>query len=109
MFGTVGSFSGSDGTVITLYKDHIKCKGESHSLSGVSSHVESGTDLQSRVTATRLLAFGVFALAFKKKKGGEKYLIVEGDDFVWMAEVGRKQIKEAMKFSSEVNNQARKQ
>ena len=71
--------------------------------------VESGSELQSRVTATRLLAFGVFAFAAKKKKGGEKYLTIEGPDFVWTAEVKRdkKDINKAMNFVSQINSNAK--
>lgn len=82
---------------------------EKKSLSGVIARVESGSELQSRVTATRLLALGVFAFAAKKKKGGEKYLTIEGPDFVWTAEVKRdkKDISKAMNFVSQINNNAK--
>ena len=79
-----------------------------HPLAGVSSHLESGSELESRVTATRLLLVGPFAFAFKKKKGGEKYITIDGSDFAMMIEVPRKQIKDAMKFVNSVNNAAMK-
>jgi hypothetical protein len=92
-----------------LTKKEISKGKDSKSLSGVVARVESGSELQSRVTATRLLAFGVFAFAAKKKKGGEKYLTIEGPDFVWTAEVKRdkKDINKAMNFVSQINSNAK--
>lgn len=107
-FGPIAKFKGDDGAKIELYKDHIECKGESHSLNGIVAYVESGSDLESRVTLTRLIAVGLFAFAFKKRKGGEKYLTIEGPDFAWMSMVGRKHIPEGMHFMSDVNDAARK-
>lgn len=60
--------------------------------------LEDGEELQSRVTATRLLTLGVFAFAFKKKTGGNKFITVEGENFLWALEVGRKKIGDAQKF-----------
>lgn len=102
-------FKGDDGTTIELFEKGIACKGEKHDLHGVKANVEDGSALESRVTLTRLLALGVFAFAFKKKKGGEKYLTIEGPDFAFIAQSGRKQISEAMTFANMVNDQARKQ
>lgn len=72
------------------------------------ARLESGSDLESRVTITRLLALNIFALAFQKKKGGEKYLTIEGSDFAMMVEVNRKQVKDAMAFVNAFNNAAAK-
>lgn len=77
-------------------------------LSGVSARVESGAELQSRVTVTRLVLTGIFAFALKKKKGGEKYVTIQGDEFFWAMEVDRKKANDAMKFVAKVNNQAAK-
>lgn len=82
-------------------------KNEEQPLAGVTARVESGSDIQSRVTATRLLAIGVFAFAAKKKKGGEAYLTIEGPDFFWTAEVDRKKRSDAVKFAGKVNDAAR--
>ena len=43
----------------------------------VSVEVEDGEAAQARVTATRLVALGIFALAAKKKSGGDKWLMIE--------------------------------
>ncbi len=109
--------STNDG-LLTLSDDSIEWKppvklfggsdeGGTKSLDGVSARVESGADLQSRFTVTRLALLGPFALALKKKKGGEKYLTIEGPDFVWALEVDRKKANEAMKFASRVNGAAK--
>lgn len=92
-----------------LTSDAIKKGRETKSLKDVVARVESGSELQSRVTATRLLALGVFAFAAKKKKGGEKYLTIEGPDFVWTEEIKRdkKDISRAMDFVAQINNNAK--
>lgn len=104
---SIASFKGEDGIRINLHQHSIRTKQESKPLSGVSARLETGQDLESRATITRLIAIGVFAFAAKKKTGGEKYVTIEGPDFAWVAEAGRKQVKEAMKFITAVNNAAR--
>lgn len=81
---------------------------DSHPLAGVTASVEDGAELQSRFTATRIALLGPFALAFKKKKGGEKFLAIEGPDFAWVVEVNRKKVNEAVRFANKVNNIAKK-
>ena len=77
-------------------------------VKGVTARVESGAELESRVTATRLVLLGVFAFAAKKKTGGEKFVTIEGPDFVWAMEVDRKHANDAVEFAAAVNNAARK-
>lgn len=94
-----------------LYQDHVTKAGKdggTFPLAGVSSHVEAGEALHRRITATRMVMTGVFAVAFLKKKGGTVYLTVEGPEFFWTAEVGRKDQDAARKFSAAVNNAVRK-
>lgn len=97
---------------VTLRKDRIQraqgFKKEEHPLTGVAATVESGEAIQSRITATRLLAVGVFAFAIPKKSGGQSYLILDGPDFAWAIEVDRKQRSKAVEFATKVNNQAKK-
>lgn len=81
---------------------------ERQPLSGVSARVESGSDLEKRVTATRLVAMGVFAFAAKKKSGGESYLTIEGPEFFWTFEVDRNDRAKAQAFAAKVNDAARK-
>ena len=92
---------------VTLYANRLTHGREIKDLEGVQARVESGSEIQSRVTATRLLAIGVFAFAAKKKSGGESYLTIEGPDFFWTIEVDRKKRSEAVAFAAKVNNQVR--
>lgn len=101
-------FEGDDGTTITIENTTISSKGETHSLKGVHAYLEDGSALESRITATRLLLFGPFALAMKKRKGGEKYLIVEGPDFAYMTMVKKQNISKAVRFKTETMNAAAK-
>lgn len=102
----VATFGMRDG--LQLHKDRIERNGHgSHPLEGVSARVESGSDLEKRVTVTRLVAVGVFALLAKKKSGGEAYLTVEGPDFFWTVEVDRKKRPQAQAFAAKVNAAAR--
>ena len=92
-----------------LSEDSISKGLETKPLNDVTARLESGSELQARVTMTRLVALGVFAFAAKKKKGGEKYLTIEGPDFVWTAEVKRdkKDIDKAMKFINQINTNSK--
>ena len=63
-----------------------------------SVSIEDATELESRVTATRLLLIGIFAFAAKKKTGGSKFIVVEGEDFLWPMEVGHKKVPAANNF-----------
>lgn len=98
---TLATFS-----VFELYQDRIvKVRGEdsgSHSLTGVSARVETAEELQRRVTATRMLATGLFAFALKKKTGGTSYLTIEGSGFAWVEDVDRKKKDDAVKFAAKV-------
>lgn len=74
----------------------------------VNASVETGEELQKRYTATRILAIGVFALAFKKKTGGSFFLAIEGDSFTWLEEIPYKDKAKAMKFANDVRSAAKK-
>lgn len=105
----IEKFKGADGTTLELHEKTIHNRSESKPLEGVTARVEDGAALESRLTVTRMVAFGIFSLAMKKKSGGEKFVTVEGPDFVWIAEADRKQAGEAVKFAAQVNNQAKQQ
>lgn len=104
------SITGSDGT-FRLFGGEItyrsaggdKPVNETRDVAGAQARVESGEELQSRVTATRLLLLGVFAFAVKKKSGGERYLTVEGRDFFWAVEFPHDRANEAMAFAAKIN------
>lgn len=96
--------------MVTLRKDRLELqhglKRETIPLSEVTSvSLESGSELQSRITATRLVAFGVFALAMKKKSGGEKFLTIESASSYWAVEVDRKHVSDAMRFIAKIKSQ----
>ena len=68
--------------------------------------MESGSELEKRVTATRLVAMGVFAFGAKKKRGGESWLTVEGPGVFWSVEVDRGDEGKARAFAVKVNEAA---
>ena len=110
----IAQIYGKDGAIV-LRNDRIVyasgTKGEEAQikpLDGITARVESGEELQSRVTATRLLTMGVFAFAAKKKTGGEKFVTVEGSDFLWSVEVDRKKANDATRFAMAVNSHVKK-
>jgi|SRR5690625_4471856 len=80
---------------------------ETHSLEDVVIELDEGSALESRFTATRIFLIGVFALAFKKKKGGEKFLLVFNDEFQWLDEIDRKKIGDATQFLHKVKAKQR--
>lgn len=69
--------------------------------------IEDGAALEARITATRLVLIGVFALAFRKRKGGEQYLTIESTDGVALLEVPRKSIPAAQRFAAQVRTAAK--
>ncbi len=78
-------------------------------LAGASARVESAGEIDRRITATRLLLTGPFALAMRKKKDKrELYLTVEGNGFAFMVEVDPKKSLAARKFAAHLSDLARK-
>lgn len=57
-----------------------------------------GSELESRLTLTRLALTGIFAFALKKKSGGEKFLTIETKETAHVVEVSRKKVGEATKI-----------
>lgn len=72
-----------------------------------TARVETGAELDRRVTVTRLAAMGLFALRFKKETGGESWLTVENDTVFWVVEVDRKDDRKAREFAAAVNRASR--
>ena len=87
---------------------HTQSGDDEKSLGGVVARIESGRELESRITLTRIALLGVFALAAPKKKGGEKFVSIEGPDFIWCMEVNRKRVGDAVRFVEKVNQQVKK-
>jgi len=99
-------FSAKDGA-LHLYPDRLEKKGggsvEALPLSQLEGvRLEDGEELSSRVTMTRLVTLGVFALAAKKKAGGEKFLTIESPDIFWTIEVPRKNVGAAQRFIGDI-------
>lgn len=80
---------------------------ETKGIVGVTARVESGQELNSRVTVTRMLLVGALAFALRKESGGEKFLTVEGPDFLWAVQLPNKRANEAMSFVSLINAAAK--
>ena len=64
----------------------------------VSVEVEDGEAAQARVTATRLVALGIFAFAAKKKSGGDKWLMIETKRTLLTLHFERKAVDGLMRF-----------
>jgi hypothetical protein len=98
---------------VTLYRDRVTKGGalapESHPLAGVSCSIESGSQLDKRLTATRLALLGPAAVFVKKSKGGESYLTIEGPEFVWLVKVdrGERTQRKAREFAAKVATQVK--
>jgi len=91
---------------VVLKFDSVKYKGQGGPVSGATAHVETASDVRRRVTATRALAIGVFALA-AKKKAGHIYLTVEHPDYFFTVEVPVKKETKAREFAAKINNAGR--
>jgi predicted nucleic acid-binding Zn-ribbon protein len=78
--------------------------GEGGSVKGARAAVETCGQLERRITVTRVLATGIFALALRKKKDNrELFLSVEGDGFAFVVEVDPKKGLEARQFAAKIN------
>ncbi len=91
---------------VTLSKTQITYGTTTGPIKGAVAKVETSADAGNRVTATRLVTLGVFALAAKKKTGS-LYLTVDGDGYSIVVELPLKKETEARKFAAKVNAQAR--
>lgn len=94
-----------DGTV--THKDGLRIETTSPGDS-VRARVESGAELEKRVTATRLIMLGgIGGLIWKKRSGGESWLTVESTTDLWIAKVDRKDDGDARRFAAAVNRTSR--
>lgn len=91
---------------IKMQGGRISRGGTGGPVAGATARVETGADAGKRITATRLVATGVFALAIKKKTG-HVFLTIEHPDYDIVVEVPTKKESDARKFASKVNNAAR--
>lgn len=95
----IGTYQG-----LTLHELWIDTPHGRGSVVGVSASVDSQPS--SRITATRLLAIGIFALAAKKKTGAV-YLSVEGPEFESVVKCEQTDEMKAREFAVKINNTAR--
>ncbi len=93
--------------LIVVRDGQIQRGKESVPLAGARLTVETAGDVDRRITATRLLLTGPFALGLRKKKDNrELYITVENDGSAFVAEVDAKQGKAAREFAAKVNTMA---
>lgn len=86
----------------------VVCAGQGGSLDGVTATVDTAGALNSRITASRILLTGVFALAWRKKKDDrELYIMVDGPAYSMVARVDPKRGADARKFAAGINTSAR--
>lgn len=96
---STGSFAG-----VRLGGGQVHYQGKSYPLPA-TARVETAGQIQERVTATRLLATGIFAFALKKKKDArELYLTVEGDGWGFVVDVDPNKGAQARQFAMAVTN-----
>jgi hypothetical protein len=91
---------------VTLKLGQVQYKGQGGSVAGATARVESAADIHGRITATRVLALGIFALGAKKQKG-HVFLTVEAPGFEFLVELPVKKEAEARGFATKINNAAR--
>lgn len=73
-------------------------------MQGSTATVQTEGEIRERYTATRILALGIFALAFKKKTSDKDvFLVIEGDGYVITSHVPNKKEKDARQFARDFN------
>lgn len=97
---------------ITLHSRWIKTPQGEGSLVGVAATAADESQIKQRLTATRIVAYGVFALAAPKKSvHGNAYIIVEGPDVAGVGTIAADKDTNAgpaaYAFAAEINNAAR--
>ena len=80
-------------------------EGKTYDVAGAHATIETDGAVVERFTATRILLLGVFALAFKKKKDKRGlYLLVDGPDYAFVAELDpKKDSLPARQMAQEIN------
>lgn len=93
---------------VKLDRTTIHYNREHQPVAGVTATVETVGALNTRITATRLLATGPLALALRKKKDDrELFLTIDGPAFQWVISVDPKKQREAREFAAKVNTAGR--
>ena len=93
---------------IQLDGDGITHDGHGGPLAGAEATVQTGGEIQSRYTATRIALMGPFALAFKKKKDKrELYLAIDAPSYSILVEVDKNRSKSARQLAANLNTASR--
>ena len=93
-----------EGAVLEPAKGVVSYKGRRVGLPA-TARVETAGDIHRRVTATRMVAVGVFAFALKKKKDDRTlYLTVEGEGDAFVMELKPKLETKAREFAARVSS-----
>jgi hypothetical protein len=93
---------------IALANDRIVSKQGSGTVAGATATVGTKGDIERRITATRLLLTGPFALAFRKKRDHrELHLLIEGRGFAIIEPVRKSAERQARRFAANVNAAAK--
>jgi hypothetical protein len=89
---------------VVIKNGEIRYGKEGGPIAGARASVETAGDIERRITATRLVLTGPFALAFRKKKDHrELYLTVEGPGYGFVVQVDPKKSADARQFAARVN------
>lgn len=89
---------------ITIRDGEIQHKDGRGPIAAARASVETAGDIERRITATRLVLTGPFALAFRKKRDHrEMFLTVEGQGFAFVEPVDPKKQADARKFAARIN------
>lgn len=96
------------GLILDLEQDTVRARGQgSGRFTGSTLRIETSGQINRRVTATRLVTLGVFALAAKKKQDDrELFLTVEGDGFQLAVKLRAGHEAGARRFAAKYNTAA---
>lgn len=92
---------------VKVKNGEITTKNGSGPVAGAHASIETTGDIERRITATRLLATGVFALALRKKKDHRTlWLTIEGPTFQAVVEVDPAREQIARRWIAQFNTRA---
>jgi hypothetical protein len=87
--------------------DQISHKSGQGPIAGAHARIETAGDVNSRITATRLVAVGVFALLLRKKEDHRTlWLTIQGQGYEIAVEVNRKYDLSTRRWVAEFNSRA---
>jgi hypothetical protein len=99
--------SGARALGLTIRNERVKHRSGEGPIAGATARLESSGDIERRITATRLVGLGVFALAFRKKKDHRTFwLTIDGAGYQILVEVDPKREAAARRWVTQFNNRA---